>query len=136
MKIKIGDSAHFTKAFTQEEHERHLKCINDQNPIHYDYEYAKQTRFKEPIVQGALTSSLISGILGTTLPGKDTIYLGQTYKFLRPIFLNEKVKAEVRVIHIRDDKPIVKLSTKVFKENGELSIDGEAIVKVPQSMIK
>lgn len=132
-KLSIGDTVSFEKKFTSEEHLAHLRCINDTNPIHIDEDFAAKTPFKKPIVQGALTSALFSGILGTSLPGKDTVYLGQNIKFVKPIFLDETVIAKVTVIDIREDKPIVRLSTQLFNEAGELAIDGEAVVKVPKS---
>jgi len=135
MKLKVGDSAFYEKRFSIEEHLAHLKCINDQNPIHYSEEYAKSTVFKKPIIQGALAASLISGILGTSLPGKGAVYLGQKLSFIAPIYIAEKVKTVVTVIHIRKDKPIITLRTEVIKENGEIAIEGEAVVKVPAALI-
>lgn len=135
MKLKIGDSASYKKSFSIEEHRLHLACINDSNPLHYDEEYARTTVFKKPIVQGALTSGLVSGLLGSTLPGKDTIYLGQHFKYLQPIYINETVTAIVTIVNIRKDKPIVTLRTQIFKENSELAIDGEAVVMVPKNTI-
>ncbi len=135
-KIKLGDSASFQKRFTAEEHQAHLKCINDTNPIHFDEDFAATTPFGRPILQGALTSALISGILGTTLPGPDTVYLGQTLKFLLPVFVGEMVTARVSVTGIRADKPILTLKTQCFNEAGILAIDGEAVVKVPTTRLK
>ena len=134
-KLKVGDSASITKKFEEADHLSFLKAIGDSNPIHSDAEYAASTPFKEPILAGAFAAGLFSGLLGSTLPGEGTIYLGQNSKFVAPILSRETMTATVEVIKIREDKPIVTLSTKCFKECGTLAIDGEAVVKVPRSRV-
>lgn len=133
--LKVGDSASLTKRFKKEEQLSFLHAIGDTNPLHVDAAFAAGTPFKEPILAGAFAAGLFSGLLGSTLPGEGTIYLGQTSKFVAPILAREAVTATVEVTHIREDKPIVTLSTKCFKEDGTLAIDGEAVVKVPLEMV-
>lgn len=60
---------------------------------------------------------------------------GWCFRFVAPILAREAVTATVEVTHIREDKPIVTLSTQCFKEDGTLAIDGEAVVKVPVEMV-
>lgn len=134
-KLKVGDSASITKRFEPAEHQSFLKAIGDSNPIHVDAEYAAATPFKEPILAGAFAAGLFSGLLGSTLPGEGTIYLGQNSKFVAPILVSETVTATVEIVKIREDKPIITLSTKCFKEDGKLAIDGEAVVKVDASRV-
>ena len=134
-KLKVGDSATIVKRFTEQEQLSFLRAIGDTNPLHVDKEFAAQTPFKEPILAGAFAAGLFSGLLGSTLPGQGTIYLGQSSKFVAPILASEEVTATVEVTHIREDKPIVTLSTKCFKEDGTLAIDGEAVVKVPAGWV-
>lgn len=129
-KLKVGDSASVTRKFDQNDHVAYLRAIGDSNPLHVDKEFAATTPFKEPILAGAFVAGLFSGLLGSTLPGEGTIYLGQSSKFMAPILVSETVTATVEIVKIREDKPIVTLSTKCFKECGSLAIDGEAVVKV------
>jgi len=130
MNIKIGDTAIMKKAFTEDEVRLYANISNDSNPIHLDKEYAKSTIFKERIVHGVLVGSLFGGLLGSKLPGIGTIHLGQTMNFKKPIYINEEVKATIEVIDIRKDKPIITLKTVCYNSNDEISIEGEAIVKI------
>ena len=134
MKIAIGDKVSIKKSFSQEEVYSYSLVSNDTNPIHYDTEYASSTPFKKPIVHGLLAASLFGGLLGTELPGRGTIHLGQTLKFLKPVYVNELVEATIKVVSIRQDKPIITFEVICIKENGEIAIEGEAIViyKGPQ----
>ena len=76
-----------------------------------------------------LVASLFSAILGTKLPGKGTIYLGQELSFKQPVFIGDTITASAEVIDIRTDKPICTLRTVCRNSNGEMVIDGKAVAK-------
>jgi len=128
--FKVGDKVSVTKAFTQEEVERYAELSLDANPLHLDAAYAEGTVFGRRIVHGMLVASLFSGLLGNDLPGEGSIYLGQTLRFTAPVHAGDEVTATVEVTHIREDKPIVTLSTTCVNDEGTVVIDGEAVVKV------
>lgn len=128
MHLEIGQRACQTKKFTKEEVLSFSKLTSDKNPIHFDEEYAANTRFKKTIVQGPMVVSLIGGILGSKLPGPGTIYISQETKFLKPLFIDEIVTAWVEVVKIREDKPIVTLKNWIEKENGEIVLEGQSVI--------
>jgi 3-hydroxybutyryl-CoA dehydratase len=129
MKIKVGANAKIIKKFTQAEVDYFSAITMDTNRIHFDAAFASQTIFKKPIVQGPLVVSLFGGILGSTLPGDGTIYLTQESNFKAPVFIDENITVHLEIIDIRLDKNIIKLRTYVEKENGQIAVDGFAIVK-------
>lgn len=126
----VGQRSSIEKVFDDEEVVLFSKISKDTNPIHVDGEYAATSRFRQRIVQGPFVQSLIGGILGSSLPGQGTIYLKQTTNFLKPVYLGEKIIACVEITAIRADKPVVTLRTWVEKNDGELVLDGEAVVMV------
>lgn len=126
--MNIGDTASVSTAFTDEMVKAFADLSQDANPIHLDEEAAAESVFGQRVVHGVLVSSLFSGLLGMKLPGEGTIYLGQSSKFLTPVFLGETITANVQVTEIRDDKPIAKLRTWCENDKGETVIDGEATV--------
>lgn len=128
--LYVGKKAVLEKKFSYDEVLSFSQLSLDKNPIHINNDFARSTQFKKCIVHGFLTGSLFSAIIGTILPGEGTIYLSQNLNFLHPIFHDELVKAVVTVEIIREDKPIVTLSTRLFNQQGVLSIDGVAVVKV------
>jgi acyl dehydratase len=67
---RVGDKAKLSKKFTKEDVEQFARLSLDDNPIHLDENYAAKTSFKKCIVHGMLTSSVLSAVLGTKLPGK------------------------------------------------------------------
>ena len=128
MKPEIGQVATIEKTLDKQTVEAFASVSEDYNPIHLDEDFAKTTQFERPIVHGMLASSLISGLLASKVPGAGSIYLGQSLKFVRPIFVGETVTAKVEVTSVRDDKPIAVISTQVLNANGEVAVDGEATV--------
>ena len=128
MKPEIGQTATIEKTLDKQTVEAFASVSEDNNPIHLDEDFAKTTQFERPIVHGMLASSLISGLLASKVPGAGSIYLGQSLKFVRPIFVGETVTAKVEVTSVREDKPIAVISTQVLNANGEVAVDGEATV--------
>jgi len=63
------------------------------------------------------------------LPGAGSIYLGQTLKFLAPVYIDDTITARVEVISIREDKRLVILRTDCTNQDGKLVLTGEATVK-------
>ncbi len=128
--LYLGQSASLKKKFNSEELERFSDMCLDKNPIHLDEDYAKNSPFGKRIVFGYLTASLFSGLIGSELPGKGSIYLGQSLNFKKPIYLDEEVTATVTITNIRQDKPIITLETVCTNEKGEIAIDGSAVIKL------
>jgi 3-hydroxybutyryl-CoA dehydratase len=102
----------------------------DTNPIHLNEEYAQKSIFKQRICHGFLVGSLISAIFATKLPGPGAIYLQQDMTFLKPVYLNQLVTAEVEIIEIIIEKKILKFLTSCFNENMDLVIKGYAVIKI------
>ncbi|HBI03764.1 MAG TPA: 3-hydroxybutyryl-CoA dehydratase [Paenibacillaceae bacterium] len=126
--IQIGDRAEVSKEITSDDILDFARLTGDVNPVHIDDEYARKTFFKERIAHGMLTASLISTVLGTQLPGKNTIYLSQNLKFKRPVKIGDVITACAEVIEKNDDKKILKLKTNLLNQDGKEVVEGEALV--------
>ncbi|MDD4212823.1 MAG: MaoC family dehydratase [Bacilli bacterium] len=131
-KLQIGDHAQLSKAFHLEEVEWFAKITGDNNPLHLDEEYAQKSIFKTRIVHGMLVSSLFSSIFGTILPGLGSIYLFQSMKFIRPVYLDEEVTAKVTVKELINEKKRVVFDCVVINSKQEVVITGEAILLPPK----
>ena len=128
MNFNVGDKASLSKKFSEHDVLNFSATSGDENPIHFDKNYALKSRFGQRIVQGPMVISLVGGILGSKLPGPGTIYLSQETSFKQPVYIDQKVTAWVEIIHVRDDKPIITLRTWVENEDKDLLIDGKAVV--------
>ena len=130
--LKIGESASFTKTFSDEDVRGFAEISGDMNPVHLDDEYASQTQFKKRLVHGILTAGLISAVLGMELPGPGSIYLSQSINFRAPVYIGDTVTATVTVIKIREGKPIVTLGTVCKNQDDVVVLEGEAVLLAPK----
>lgn len=127
--IKVGDEAFLTRTITEVHIVNYAGLTGDWNPVHADAEHAAQSMFGERIAHGMLVAGLISAVLGTQLPGPNSLYLGQDLKFVAPVRIGDTVKVVVTVTDKRDEKRIIKLRTTAYNQRGEMVIDGSAVVK-------
>lgn len=127
--IKVGAEASLTKTITDAMIVEFANLTGDVNPVHLDADYAAKSMFGERIAHGMLMAGLISAVLGTQLPGPNSIYLGQDLKFRAPVKIGDTVEVVVVVTEKRDDKRIIKLSTTVSNQRGEVVVDGTAVAK-------
>src|SRR6188474_2693115 len=103
----------------------------DRNPIHLSEHFAARTSFGKRIAHGLYTASLISAVLGTRLPGPGAIYISQTLNFRAPVKIGDTVLVTVTVAELMPEKSRARLSC-VCSVDGEVVLDGEALVKVPK----
>jgi 3-hydroxybutyryl-CoA dehydratase len=127
--IKIGDEASLARTITEAHIVNYAGITGDMNPLHVDAEYAAHSMFKERIAHGMLVAGLISAVLGTQLPGPNSIYLGQDLKFTAPVMIGDTITVVVTVTGKRDEKRIIKLRTIACNQRGEMVVDGNAVLK-------
>ncbi|MFD3447491.1 MaoC family dehydratase [Microbacteriaceae bacterium 4G12] len=126
--IHVGDQASITKTITDEDIQAFAKLTGDVNPIHLLDSFAQHTMFKERIAHGMLASSLISTVLGTKLPGRNTIYLSQNVSFKAPVRIGDTLRVVAEVVNKRDDKKIMTLQTNIYNQLDKLVVEGTASV--------
>lgn len=127
--INIGDKASLEKTIMDDDIKKFAELTGDYNPIHLDADFASKSMFKKRIAHGMLTGSLISAVLGTKLPGMNTLYLSQNLKFTAPAYIGDTLTATVEVIEKKDAKQILILKTVVSNQSGKDVVVGEAVVK-------
>jgi 3-hydroxybutyryl-CoA dehydratase len=133
--LAVGQTAESVKTVTQHDIELFAEVSGDHNPVHLDAAFAAATPFKGIIAHGMLSASFISAILGTTLPGEGTIYLGQSLKFLAPVRPGDTVRTVITVKDIQAEKRRVTCQTACYVGDTQV-IDGEASLLVPARRVK
>ncbi len=129
--LEIGQTASFEKRVEERDIQLFAAMSGDRNPVHLDAEYAASTPFKERIAHGMFSGALISAAVACTLPGPGTIYLGQTMKFTRPVKLGDTLTVRLEILE-KLPKNRVRIATRVFNQNDEQVVDGEAEVLAPR----
>lgn len=126
----VGERASLTKTVTESDVTTFAELIGDQNPIHTDDEYARNSRFGKRVAQGVFTGGLISAVLGNDLPGPGSIYLSQQLEFLAPVFVGDTITAVVEVTSWRPEKRIITFKTDAYNQEQRQVATGKSVLLV------
>ena len=130
--LEIGQKASISKSVEERDVQLFAAVSGDNNPVHLDAAFAAETLFQERIAHGMFSGALISAAIACELPGPGTIYLGQQLRFTRPVKLGDTLTVELEVLE-KLPKGRVRLATRVFNQNAEQVVDGEAEVLAPRA---
>jgi 3-hydroxybutyryl-CoA dehydratase len=133
--LAVGMSEQLTKTVASSDVVGFAQLTGDRNPIHLSEHFAAKTPFRNRIAHGLYTASLISAVLGTRLPGPGAVYISQTLNFCAPVKIGNTVVVTVTVAELIPDKSRARLFCSC-EVDGEVVLDGEALVKVPSKHAK
>lgn len=128
--LAVGMTDEFAKTVTEADLVLFGAVSGDNNPVHFNEEYAAKTMFKGRIAHGMLSAAFISAAIGTKLPGPGVIYLSQTLKFKAPVRIGDTVAARVAVKELIPEKKRAVLTT-VCSVKDTVVVEGEALVMLP-----
>ncbi|XP_031501835.1 uncharacterized protein LOC116265395 [Nymphaea colorata] len=129
--IEVGDVLRRWRVFTPADVDAYSKVSHDTNPVHFDADLARLFGFRDRVVHGMLVASLFPNVIASHFPG--AVYVSQTLQFRSPVYVGEKVVAEVQTLHLRENRKrhLAKFRTKCLKDGNHVVIDGEAMAILP-----
>lgn len=133
----VGDiyRSRLGRTITETDNIQFTLITNNTNQIHFNADYASRTEFKRPLVNSALTLSVIAG-LGVADISENGFALGWDYiKLPNPVFPGDTLYSESEVVGVResDSRPkqgIVKVRTRGLNQHGKVVIEYERSVMV------
>ena len=122
--IEVGLSAEFTKTVTVEMEESFRQITGDENPLHRDDEFARQSgvvKTERHVVFGMLTASFYSTLAGVYLPGKySLIHSLDELSFLKPVFAGDVLNITGQVIEKIDSLRLIIVKAAIRNQDGKL----------------
>jgi acyl dehydratase len=113
--------------FSQADVIEFARVTGDNNPLHLDPEFAANTPFKRPIIHGMLGASIFTKVLGTEFPGYGSVYMAQTFEFLRPMFVETDYEVTFTVQTTDPVKHIAEILGEVRdRQTGKITTRGVA----------
>ena len=108
---------------------------NNDNQIHFNTEYAKNTQFERPLMNSLVTLAVVTGL---TVPdiSRHGINLGwDKVRLPHPVFAGDTLWSETEVINIRESKSdprrgIIHIQTKGIQQDGATVIEFERDVMI------
>jgi len=125
---RVGETARRSRRISARDIELFTELTGDRNPLHYDEERAARSRFGGLIVQGGVTSGLLNAVVAEDLPGPGSVFLHVDWSFKAPVRPGDEITAEIQVLEAREDKPLTTLRTTITNQEGEVVLDGTALV--------
>ena len=128
--LSAGMAASYAKTITEADIVIFAGISGDNNPLHLNEEFARESMFKGRIAHGMLTAVFISTVLGTKLPGPGCIYLNQEVKFLAPVRPGDTVLTEVTITDVNLEKSRA-VAKSVCTVAGKPVVEGASTLLVP-----
>lgn len=131
----LGDSRSTTgRTITDADIVLHAGQSGDFYPHHMDEEWCKTQPFKKRIAHGTLIFSVGVGLSAGLINEVAMTYGYERLRFIRPVFINDTIKAKVTIKDKRDHKKpgygIVSEALEVFNQNDELVMVCEHLLLV------
>ncbi len=110
----------------------------NQNPLHFDKEYAAKSEFGKPLVNSCLTLSIVAGMSVSDLSQKAIANLGwDKIRLTAPVFVGDTIYAESEVLAVRgsESRPtqgIVTVRTTGKKADGTVFMTYERTMMIPK----
>jgi len=133
MNWQIGTTITTNWLFTQADFDEFARLSGDDNPIHVDTAFAARTRFGRTVAHGMLLYGAICGVLSRHFPG--AAQLEQRFTFPAPTYADEEMTIQLTITELLPDNQL-RLSTTIANPQGQLTCDGETVIRVPYSEIR
>ncbi len=127
--FRVGDATTFSKTITEADILLFAAVSGDSYPLHVDAEYAKTTRFGQRAAHGMLTASLLSTVNGLMLQKPGGIYVEQSVRFRRPVFIGDTLTARAEVTELIAEKRRLRVRTSIVNQHGKTVVDGEGVLQ-------
>lgn len=127
--FRAGDRATFAKTIGEADVLLFAAVSGDNYPLHVDAEYAATTRFGRRAVHGMLSASLISTVVGLLLQKPGGIYVEQTLRFRRPVFIGDTLTATAEVVELLPATRRLRARMQVTNQHGKVVVEGDGVLQ-------
>jgi len=133
--LEVGKIYNYKVKVTKKKIDLFQKITLDNNPIHSSASAAKKYGLKKPIVFGMLTGSFLSGIIGNKIPGRGAIWSDCNITFSKPVYENDILNFENKIIRISSSTLSMILETNVFNNKKEKVMEAYSTIKFPKKFL-
>ncbi len=115
---------------TDEHIELFARLSGDRNPLHFDDDFARRTKFGRRVVHGGVTTAILNALVAEDLPGPGSVFVEQRLRYTAPVHPGDTITGELDVTAAREDKPIYNVTVRVTRQDGVVALEGECVVYV------
>jgi acyl dehydratase len=115
--LQVGDSVRQTAHVSSQLVDRFIDLSGDDNPLHVDGVFARAQGFRGRVAHGALLASLLSGVIGTELPGEGSVLQTLNISFHHPCYAGDDITVDITVVERHES--LSALTCRFEMRNGE-----------------
>lgn len=117
--LQKGHKESFETEVTPEKMDFFRELSGDVNPLHNDEKFAVSKGFAGRVAYGHLTASFFSTIAGVYLPGENCIIREVSYKFMKPVYIGDKLLVTGEVLDKDDRTKELFLKVRIYRGTEE-----------------
>ena len=129
MGVKEGDEFIHEFKITSEITDLFIKLSQDRNPLHVDVNFSISKGFKSKVVHGNIQNCFLSYFVGEIFPIKNVVILSQKIKFKNPVYENETLFFESKIVNFVESIKVYELKFKFSNSYNTVS-QGIIMIKV------
>jgi 3-hydroxybutyryl-CoA dehydratase len=129
----IGDHGELAKTVSESDIYGFAGIVGDFYAVHLNEEYAKTTRFKKRIAQGALSVGFLSAVMGhmaARAPNPGAVSHRYDITFRAPVYAGDTVTACLDLVEKDEEKNTCVFKATVTNQNGVVVSNGSTYLKV------
>ena len=129
-KLEVGQTIERNFIFTDAAVTLYSDLVGDNSAIHMDENFARIRGFQTRVVHGMFVQSMFSGLLGSGLPGENSVINSLSIKFHCPVMVGDSVNFKVSIGSLIPSVKAVSLDLSALIEN-KIHVSGKAICSFP-----
>lgn len=127
MDLQIGKEATRSKVITIDDIKKYAEITGDYNPLHFDLDFAKNTKFGDIVVQGGITSGLLNALVAMEMPGPGSVFLNQNLQYSAPVYVGDIITAIGKITKLHETKPVTTLNVEIRNQKDEVVLSGVCV---------
>ena len=122
--LTVGQREEFSVKIAEEMLQEFRKISGDENPLHNDDEFARRHHYPQRVVYGMLTASFLSTIGGVYLPGEKCLIQSVDVKFLKPVYVGDRLTVCGTVKELHDSVKQIVLNVSITNSDNQRVLKG------------
>ena len=133
--IEIGEKASLIRTLKPLDIQLFATLSGDLNPTHLDEKFARQHQAGQRVGHSMWAASLLSGLFGCQLPGPGSVFAAQSFRYLRPVYLNDTLTLTAEAREKHPDRQVVVFACAAVNQRGETVMEATVEVIAPAEKI-
>ena len=118
----VGMYESFMTDVSESKMQEFLDITGDVNPLHNNADYAKLQGFDDRVVYGLLTTSFFSTLAGVYLPGERCLIQEVDYKYVKPVYVGDKLNVSGEVVEKDDRTRQLRLKVRIKRVSDDATV--------------